>query len=276
MRPKKRGRGGAYLLPNTFTAFNIICGILAVILSSEHLHGHHPAGHPLHSAPAWLILAAMVFDYLDGKVARWVHATSDFGVKIDSLADLLSFGIAPVALVCSTLLHPLPFGLQAVIGGGFIFAGAWRLARFNCESLPDGDQHFSGLPIPAAAAFIASLVLVSEMPGPETVKIFGPALAALPPETAGAWVGIICLLLAWLMVSRIPFSAFKKMNRPNLLLFGGVVIFFLVLFLILPLQNILFLMMLLYVVFGLFQYFLDRVLQMQKRDLSNHPGVQRK
>ena len=88
MSPEKSGkmiRNGAYLLPNLITSFNLICGILAIVLCLEYLTGHVPLSNPqLYTSSAWLIIAAMVFDYLDGKVARWAHAESEFGVKINS------------------------------------------------------------------------------------------------------------------------------------------------------------------------------------------------
>jgi len=258
-------RKGAYLLPNLLTTFNLLCGILAIVLSLEYIakQTQRPVHHPYMIA-AWLILAAMIFDFLDGKVARWVHAVSDFGVKIDSLTDFVSFGIAPLVLVYSVMLQHIPLYFQVIPCGLFLFAGGWRLARFNCESNCNTHQgFFTGLPIPAAASFMCSMVLV--FTGNEKVvsKLLGRSFSALPPDVAGVMTAIIMIALAFLMVSRIPFPAFKTVNKRNLILLSGLGIFFAVLLLVLPMQNIVFLVMLLYLLFGLFQYFVERVLKLQ-------------
>jgi CDP-diacylglycerol--serine O-phosphatidyltransferase len=222
---------------------------------------------------AWLLLAAMVFDFLDGKVARWTNAVSDFGVKIDSFTDFVSFGIAPVAIAYTALLQQTPILVKSLACFAFLVAGAWRLARFNCESNTDTSHHFfTGLPIPAASAFIATLVLLSG--GSEKVvhRFLGHPLSSLPPHLAGLVAAFVLFSMAALMVSRIPFPAFKKVNRSNLIILGGVAIFFFVLSLVLPWENIIFLIMLLYIFIGLFQYFLNRVLRMHQRQIKGKPG----
>jgi CDP-diacylglycerol--serine O-phosphatidyltransferase len=262
-------RQGAYLLPNLLTSFSLLCGIVAIVLCLEFLTGQNVTheGRPLFTSAAWLIIASMVFDFLDGKVARWVHAESEFGVKIDSLTDFVSFGIAPVVLAYTALLPRVPLAVQGVVCGAYLFGGAWRLARFNCEAANCGSSstHFTGLPIPAAATFICSLVLIT--PGSENGSVFslGRTFTTLPPTVAGTLAALLLLVLAFLMMSRIPFPAFKKTNRRNLILFGGVGIFILVLMLVLPLPNIVFLIMVLYLTFGLFQNFMDRVLKLQQQ-----------
>jgi CDP-diacylglycerol--serine O-phosphatidyltransferase len=266
-------RQGAYLLPNLLTSFSLLCGLVAIVLCLEYLTGQKVTreGNPLFTSAAWLIIASMVFDFLDGKVARWVHAESEFGVKIDSLADFVSFGIAPVVLAYTALLPYVPLPVQGVACCAYLFGGAWRLARFNCEdaNCAKSSVHFTGLPIPAAATFICSLVLIN--PGVENggAIFLGRSFTMLPPGIAGILSALLLLLLAFLMMSRIPFPAFKKTNRRNLILFGGVAIFILVLMLVLPLPNIVFLIMVLYLCFGLFQNFLDRVLKLQNQTSLN-------
>ncbi len=266
MPPTRMMKKGVYFLPNLLTAFNLICGILAVILTLEYLsQGIWGKNGNLYNAPAWLILAAMVFDFLDGKVARWVHAESDFGVKIDSLTDFMSFGVAPVVLAYAVILRDVAPVLQLLACGIFLFAGGWRLARFNTAAAEDaGQTYFQGLPIPAAAAFIASLVLIS----PETdvmPVVLGRSLSSIPSAIWGLMGVALLLGLAFLMVSLIPFPAFKKVDRRNLILFGGIGIFFSVLMLIFPAQNIMFTIMMLYILSGLFQHFVQRVLRLQNR-----------
>ncbi len=268
-------RHGVYLLPNLLTSFSLLCGIVAMVICLEYLAGHGSTreGSPLYTSAAWLIIASMVFDFLDGKVARWVHAESEFGVKIDSLTDFVSFGIAPVVLAYTVLLPHVPLPIQALACGIFLFGGAWRLARFNCESAGNctGSTHFTGLPIPAAASFICSLVLITPSTEKGGTVFLGRSFSMLPPAVAGALAALLLIILAFLMMSRIPFPAFKKTNRRNLILFGGVAIFILVLMLVLPIPNIVFLIMVLYLTFGLFQYFLDRVLKLQNQANTQPP-----
>ncbi len=143
-----RPRYGIYLLPNLLTTLNLFCGFYAAIAA---LHGEFKNA-------AVAIIVATIFDLLDGKVARWTRSTSRFGVEYDSLADLVSFGMAPALLMYLWVLEPL-----GRIGwlGAFLFTacGALRLARFNVQSGQTTDDHFIGLPIPGGAGMIAVIVL---------------------------------------------------------------------------------------------------------------------
>jgi CDP-diacylglycerol--serine O-phosphatidyltransferase len=256
---------GTYLLPNLLTTFNLTCGILAILLTLENSSDQTP-GFKNYSVSAWLILAAMVFDFLDGKVARWTHAVSEFGVKIDSLADFISFGIAPVVITYFALLQDVPLLIRGLSGGLFLFGGAWRLARFNCEvQTHDDHTYFTGLPIPAAAAFVCTIVLVYLGPGSAGPKFLSRSFLSLPHNVAGSLSALVLVILAFLMISRVHFPAFKRSNRRNLILLGGVAIFFAVLLLIIPPENIVFLIMLLYLIIGLFQSFSARVLRLQHK-----------
>jgi CDP-diacylglycerol---serine O-phosphatidyltransferase len=266
-RHSKVLRSSTYLLPNLLTTFNLICGMIAILMAIEnYVSGvrNQPGEYAL---SAWLLLAAMVFDYLDGKVARWTNTASDFGVKIDSFTDFVSFGIAPVVISYVALLQSIPMVIQIIACFSFLFAGAWRLARFNCEATGEVSNHyFIGLPIPGAAAFVATIVLVSS--GPKTVApiFLGQSMNSLSPQMAGTLVAFLLIALAALMVSRIPFPAFKRMNRRNLILLGGVGIFFYVLSLVFPWGNIIFLLMLLYIFIGLFNYFLNNILKLHQKE----------
>jgi CDP-diacylglycerol--serine O-phosphatidyltransferase len=141
-------RKGIYLLPNTLTLCGMFCGFYAILASFK--------GHYVYSA--WAILIANIFDGLDGWVARVTHSTTKFGIELDSLSDLVAFGIAPAVLIYSWALQP--FGR---IGWGaaflFIICGALRLARFNVQMGSAESKTFTGLPIPGAATVVASLVL---------------------------------------------------------------------------------------------------------------------
>lgn len=142
----------AHLLPSLFTSGNIACGIASILLSSDSKF----------ELAGWLILAGCMFDVLDGRVAKLFRTCSDFGVQLDSLADAITFGIAPAVLCRSMLYEPhsrLGFSLAILYG----LCTALRLARYNLMVLMNKDKvrtHFVGLPCPVAAALLASLAIV--------------------------------------------------------------------------------------------------------------------
>lgn len=157
-----RLRRGVYLIPGVLTVFNLICGYYSILASL--------VGSPEdfdHAAKA--IGLAVVFDSLDGRLARLMRTTTDFGKQFDSLADVVSFGIAPAVLAYCWGVRSLrgtdPESLQQVAQLGwiaclaFVICCAWRLARFNVHGMaPGGSRYFVGLPTPAAAGVIAAIV----------------------------------------------------------------------------------------------------------------------
>jgi len=181
-------RRGIYILPNLFTTGNLFCGFWAIISVFQEKFFF----------AAVAILLASAFDVLDGKVARLSGATSKFGVQYDSLADLVSFGIAPAVLAFSWALRPYGrFGWLAAFL--FVVCGALRLARFNIQSTSGEIKYFKGLPIPAAASMIALTILLY-------LRLI---------ETG--WVKDIVILvmiyvLAFLMVSNIRYFSFKELD----------------------------------------------------------------
>jgi len=147
-------------------------------------------------AAALAIIIAAVFDLLDGKIARATHTTSKFGVEYDSLADLVSFGLAPGLMMYLYALKPLGrIGWLAAFL--FMVCGALRLARFNTQVGTISSDHFVGLPIPAAAAMNASTMLLWHR--------FGFAV-----EPYRLFILIMLYALAFLMVSNIRYNSFKK------------------------------------------------------------------
>ena len=138
-------------LPSMFTLGNLLCGFLAVINVIE--------GSLTHAA--WWIIIAAIFDALDGKVARLTGSASEFGIEFDSIADVISFGIAP-----AVLFHSYVFTGTGNIGYFLCFcyvaAGAIRLARFNIKATKEKKFYFTGMPIPSGAGILASFVLFSE------------------------------------------------------------------------------------------------------------------
>jgi CDP-diacylglycerol--serine O-phosphatidyltransferase len=181
-------RKGIYILPNLFTTGNLFCGFWAIISVFQEKFFY----------AAVAILLACVFDVLDGKVARLSGATTKFGVQYDSLADLVSFGIAPALLAFSWALRPYgKFGWLAAFL--FVVCGALRLARFNVQSASGEVKYFKGLPIPAAASMIAL-----------TILLYFELI-----ETGGVKDIIILVMiyvLAFLMVSNIRYFSFKELN----------------------------------------------------------------
>lgn len=186
--PPRRGfrrgfRRGAYLLPSLFTVANMFCGWACIVFAMR--------GDYFTAAP--FIGVAIVLDGLDGRVARATGATSDFGVEFDSLADVISFGVAPATLVFAWGLEPLG-RLGWAVAFLWLAAAAVRLARFNIQGSEGDKRYFIGLPSPAAAGVPASTVFLL----PQGLADPGAAAVALP----------IVLLPAALMVSRLRFRAF--------------------------------------------------------------------
>ncbi len=183
---KLRQRGTyIYILPNLFTATNLVFGFLSVISSMEGNFEY----------AAWAILLATVFDLLDGRVARLTNTMTRFGTELDSLCDLISFGMAPAILIYQSSLREMG-GWGLVVAMVFLLCGALRLARFNVFSNVVPKSYFQGLPIPAASAAIVTLIFFMNSTGHSLEdNFFVPALV---------------LFLSFLMVTTIRFFSFKK------------------------------------------------------------------
>jgi len=189
-----------YILPNLFTSGNLFCGVLAMALTFE--------GEYLFAAAA--ILAGMVFDFCDGVVARLQRTTSRFGMEYDSLADLVTFGMAPMLMVYK--LHVVEVGgdLRTGLGVAFVFVActALRLARYNVQVYETKKRHYSGLPSQGAAGVLASLVIAMHRYS-EWGK--GEAIHAMQTQS----LVLITLPLAFLMVSTIRYPALVHILRPR-------------------------------------------------------------
>src|SRR5947209_11513172 len=157
-----RLRRGIFILPSLFTVANLLCGYYAVVAS--YLGGRENFDHA-----AKAIGFAILFDSLDGRVARMTGTTTEFGVQFDSLADVVSFGLAPALMAYAWGTRSLPgdgsvafqqigeFGWVCCLA--FLICCAWRLARFNVQGMaPGGSKYFVGMPTPAAAGMLAALV----------------------------------------------------------------------------------------------------------------------
>ncbi|MCC7071572.1 MAG: CDP-diacylglycerol--serine O-phosphatidyltransferase [Deltaproteobacteria bacterium] len=190
-------RKALFILPNAFTVSSIFCGFYAVLraTSGEGPQSFQQAGLAL--------FFACFFDVFDGRVARMTRTQSDFGVQIDSLADVISFGVAPAILVYHWALK----GLHPIVGLAIAFAycacGAIRLARFNVLAARGHGslKYFIGLPIPGAAMMIVALVVAQSVWIHESVE-------------AKASIAALVVVLSYLMVSRVRFRTFKDF-RPS-------------------------------------------------------------
>lgn len=190
-------RKAMFVLPNLFTVSSIFLGFYALTLCAGDAT---PA--QLYQA-ALAIFFAMFFDAFDGRVARMTKTQSDFGVQLDSLADVISFGAAPALLIYKWALAPLGF-LGLFVSFAFAACGALRLARFNVLA-QRGDKgssrFFVGLPIPLAAGTITALVIAH-------YKEFGAATDAATRVP----VAVVVVLLSFLMVSTVRYRTFKDMH----------------------------------------------------------------
>ncbi|MBI2569522.1 MAG: CDP-diacylglycerol--serine O-phosphatidyltransferase [Candidatus Schekmanbacteria bacterium] len=209
----RRIRRGAFILPSLFTVGNIFFGFFAIVLCLRHYAGNPVLMRPgtskamhfigvaeshLELAAVFILIAAML-DLLDGRIARLTNTLSDFGAELDSLADVVSFGIAPGLLAFS-------YGLSSYDRGWvpaflFLVCGAVRLARFNTQTHHGSPRFFVGLPIPAAALYVVSVVLA--VPPVQT--------AESSFIRAAATTGIV-VVLSFLMVSTIRYRSFKDID----------------------------------------------------------------
>ena len=225
--PQRRGlRKGVYLIPSVFTAANIGMGFFAVMESLRGFQLVGGAGADLAKAGAHFDNAAMaigwavLFDMLDGRIARMTKTTTEIGIQLDSIADVVTFGLAPAVLAYvwgygaslteGTDLHRLSWFISFM----YLMCGAFRLARFNVQAsrpriIAEGTvkvdkKSFVGLPIPVAGGLIAAIVHFAPTP-----------LVAFGPERAQIYSGLLMLLvglLSVMMVSTLRFSSFKTVG----------------------------------------------------------------
>jgi CDP-diacylglycerol---serine O-phosphatidyltransferase len=238
-RAPRRFRRGMYILPSLFTTANVALGCYAIM---QVIHGivqyavanavHIPVQESWHfDNAAKAIGFAVLFDGLDGRIARMTHTTSDFGRELDSLADVITFGIAPALLAWGWGFQQISTGISypeavtkithlgAIASFLFLIAGASRLARFNITANPQpsnpgrpGKKYFVGMPIPAAAGVIAAVVHFS---GGDPLAWWGSAVT---------WI-IIVVTAAYLMVSTWRFYSFKDFDLRSRQPFRLIVIF---------------------------------------------------
>ena len=199
MRPPLRK--GVYLLPNLFTTGGLLCGFYAIIAT---IKGDFRVA-------ATAVLIALIFDALDGRIARMTKTSSQFGAEYDSLSDLVAFGVAPGVLAYRWALEP--WGAWGwLVAALYVVCGALRLARFNVQTAEVDKDSFVGLPIPAAAAVIATTIWLYYFLGGE--------------GTTSKHLTLLLLvsMLAGLMISTIRYASFKDLNLRDRQPFGLLVV----------------------------------------------------
>jgi CDP-diacylglycerol--serine O-phosphatidyltransferase len=271
-----------YFLPNLMTAGNLFCGFVAIIKCIQARlitdGGDYAASHAdlsstiLYTQAVWCILIAVIFDALDGRLARMSGRTSLFGAEFDSLADVISFGLAPALMVFFLILAPREdyqwfrdFGW--LIAFVYLLCGAVRLARFNVITHPllyrgeaESSKDFVGLPIPAAAGTVASMVLLLLNLSANARELRQWALA-LP---------FILILVSFLMVSTIRYSSFKQVDWEMKTRLRSAVLAFIIGVVAWKLHEIaVFFLFLGYISYGLFAHYQRSVRHAQRRMLRN-------
>jgi CDP-diacylglycerol--serine O-phosphatidyltransferase len=220
-----------YFLPNLMTACNLACGVFAVLMifkglsEVQQMSGKAPISlkeyyeisHRSYEYAILLIFGSCLFDLLDGRLARLGGQESPFGQQFDSLADIISFGMAPAMLLSRAVLFPLG-NVGWAIALVYLICGAMRLARFNCLAAlpkkPGASTDFRGLPIPMAAGFIASLtfLLIDLHKNDHELGLWKFILA-------GTMLG-----LSWLMISDVRYPSFKKVDWKTRGTLGAIII----------------------------------------------------
>lgn len=222
------------IIPNLFTAMNMFSGFLSIVTASR--------GEYIYAA--WLIIIAGIFDALDGAMARLTKSSSELGVELDSLSDIVSFGAAPSFLIYRSYLYQYDT-LGIIISSLLMLAGGFRLARFNVQLIGFEKSFFKGLPIPSSAAAVASFCL---------------AFYAAPEGYPESWAWVIIpmiLLLSYLMISRVKYDTLPKFRiselkeKPYLFVFIAAAILLLT---FLTFAQALFFMFVFIIVFGIFRH----------------------
>lgn len=171
-------------VPNLFTVGNLFLGVIAIILVFNEKHEY----------AAMMVIVAMLLDGLDGRVARALNAQSEFGKELDSLSDVISFGVAPAFIMYGVAFQNLNPATAWIVTAIFPICGALRLARFNVAAGTPG--YFTGLPIPAAGGVLCTLALFAG-------------------ELNSIILVLSTLLLSYLMVSTVKYPNFKKTGIPK-------------------------------------------------------------
>jgi len=178
---------GIYILPNGLTLVGMFAGFYAIVMA---INGNYVLA-------SWAVIVAIVFDSLDGFVARLTGSATRFGIELDSLSDLVAFGVAPAVIIYLSSIYA--FGRVGWVAAFlFVACGALRLARFNVQMVTTEKRYFMGVPIPAAALVLVSLIIFANERG-------------LDPD-GSLFVLVLTFALALLMVSTLRYHGAKEIN----------------------------------------------------------------
>lgn len=236
---------GIYILPNGITLAAMFAGFFALV---SVLKGNYVLA-------AWAIVAAGVFDGLDGWVARMTHTTTRFGIELDSLSDVIAFGVAPATLLYSWALKP--FGRVGwAVAFLYTACGAMRLARYNIQMGSDERKSFTGMPIPAAAAVVAAMVIFySEMDWQVRKSFF---------------VLFVSAVISLLMVSTLRFHGLKEIDiRKRKPFWALVTMVFILAVVVMHPQTAIFVFAIIYLVEGIAE---NAYLYARRRKAAKRPG----
>ncbi|BCG61226.1 CDP-diacylglycerol--serine O-phosphatidyltransferase [Paenibacillus sp. URB8-2] len=229
-------------IPSLFTLGNLLLGMFGIMMALDGKIG----------MAAIMVIIAMLADGLDGRVARALGAESEFGKELDSLSDVVSFGVAPALIMYVTSLHDLNNALAWPVTAIFPMFGALRLARFNVR--PGIPGYFIGLPIPAAGGVLATLSLFHK-------------------DVSPPFMIVATLLLSYLMVSTVKYPNFKKIGLPKKAVIGApvVIVIAVAVAVVFPEQisKMIFVLLALYALYGLKQNF-DRLAARRRRRNRRH------
>lgn len=240
-------RKGIYILPNTLTLCGMFMGFYSILSSLKGLYVH----------ASWAIIIAMVFDGLDGWVARLTNSTTKFGIELDSLSDLVAFGVAPAVMLYKWALWP--FG-RIGWSAAFLFmaCGALRLARYNVQMGSKESKAFTGMPIPGAATIVATLVM-----------FYYAVLGNIP--VMNYYILFLTFILSVLMVSTLRFHGAKEIDfskrKPFWLLVAIVVVFAIV---VMHPAVALFIFAMIYLIIGIIE---NVILFYRRRKQMNNAGA---
>ncbi len=229
------------VVPSLFTVLNMFCGFMSVI--------HAARGEV--TASSWFIILAAGFDALDGVMARITRSSSEFGIQIDSLSDVVSFGVAPAFLVYTISLHELE-GFGVLLSSLLMIFGGLRLARFNVQLVGFDKEHFVGLPIPASALTVASFTLYwwREYSGLDS--------------TAASMLPWLVVILSLLMVSKVKYDTLPKISKRAIRKEPWKFLFFSLAIVVIFVTggNAIFPLMVLFIALGIIRYFVGAVRRM--------------
>ncbi|TAN43097.1 MAG: CDP-diacylglycerol--serine O-phosphatidyltransferase [Nitrospirae bacterium] len=251
---EKKPKKGVYLLPNTLTLCGMFCGYFAIMSA---INGNYVYA-------AWSIVLATIFDGLDGWIARLTNTSTRFGVELDSLSDLVAFGVAPAVMMYKWTL--MPFGrLGWAASFLFVACGALRLARFNVQTGSTSSKAFKGIPIPAAAVILSSVIIF----------YYGYDFHVGPPSK-NVFYPVFTIILSLLMVSTLRFHGIKEIDFREKKPFWVLIVFVLVLFVFLiHASSAIFIFAMAYLVWGIIENIILFIKKVRMKQSDQHlTGVQ--